>query len=177
MSRPRRPGCAEEQYLRKGGNGCAACFVQRTLSTVMWTKAHDMTPAAGAEPEARVLVADDDGDMRRLVERSLRRSGLSVELVRDGRALLHQLEAPDSADLPDVIVTDVQMPGLSGVDVLHRLRTRGLHLPVILVTAYPHRELAEQAEALGAADVLTKPFRMTDLHASVRRALNGAVCD
>lgn len=141
----------------------------------MWSKAHDMAPVAHAKPEGRVLVADDDGDMLRLVERSLRRSGLSVELVKDGRTLLSQLEGPDDADLPDVIITDVQMPGLSGVDVLHRLRTQGLHLPVILVTAYPHRELAEQAEALGVVDVLTKPFPMADLHASVRRALDGAV--
>jgi DNA-binding response OmpR family regulator len=119
----------------------------------------------------RVLIADDDGDMLDLVTRSLRRQGFEVEAVRDGRELLERLAiyGPDGA--PDLLITDVQMPAHSGVDVVGLMRARGWTKPVILVTAYPHQALVEQVDELGDATVLPKPFELHRLVSLVRNAL------
>ncbi|MFW6050577.1 MAG: response regulator [Myxococcota bacterium] len=127
-------------------------------------------PAVGGRLRPRVLVADDDGDMLRLIERALRRRGLQVDLAPGGRQALHRLARAGQAP-PDLLVSDVQMPDVGGVDLLAWLRNQGLHVPVILVTAYPHDELAERAERLGAFEVLPKPFLMDRLYQLVTQAL------
>jgi two-component system, OmpR family, response regulator len=131
-------------------------------------------PRLETQPVRRILVADDDGDMRELIARSLRRDGFDVELVRGGPELLSRLSATsDPHRALDLLITDVQMPGVSGVDVLTWMRTHGWRQPVILVTAYPHPALAEQADTLGGASVVAKPFELRQLTVLVRQTLDG----
>ena len=117
----------------------------------------------------QVLVADDDRDLRRLMARALRRAGHDVVELEDGDRLLRYLGLTLAPGLlfaaPDLVITDVRMPGASGIDVLSVLRHASRRTPVILVTALEdeHSELAIEASELGAAALLHKPFSMERL--------------
>jgi CheY-like chemotaxis protein len=120
-----------------------------------------------------VLVADDDEDMRSLVANCLRADGHSVLEARDGSELLERLEAAldDPRSRPDVVVTDVMMPRLSGLGVLNALRRAQLHFPVILMTVLADPSVYTVARRLGALGVLHKPFDVDDLRTAVINAV------
>lgn len=114
----------------------------------------------------RVLVAEDQDEMRTLLRRALKRRGYDVVEAPDGpqlvQAIVDGLMAPET-QAPDLIVTDVRMPGFSGLEVLARLRRDGWSTPFILITAFGDVQVHEEAAMLGAACVLNKPFAMEDL--------------
>ncbi len=102
----------------------------------------------------RVLIVDDEAGMRHSLQRLLGPAGYEVSTARSGaEALALVKETPF-----DVIVLDIQMPGLSGLDTLSRLREIDPKLPVVLITAYGTSEAAMQAIELGAYDYFLKPF-------------------
>ncbi|AGC42309.1 response regulator [Myxococcus stipitatus DSM 14675] len=115
---------------------------------------------------ARVLVAEDQPEMRALLHRALKRRGYEVVEASDGpglvQAIIDGLLAEQTL-VPDLIITDVRMPGYSGLEVVARLRREGWKTPVILITAFGDAQLHQEAELLGAARVLDKPFAMEDL--------------
>ena len=113
---------------------------------------------------ARVLVADDDPPLRRMLKRSLTADGFEVTVAADGPAAL--LEAERSA--PDVIVLDVAMPAIDGLSVCRRLRDRGLVTPILMLTA--RDAVADRVAGLeaGADDYLVKPFAIEELVARLR---------
>jgi len=115
-----------------------------------------------------VLIAEDDADMRALVALTLRRDGYFVEEVRDGWALLASLEAPNI--LLDLVITDIRMPGLSGLDVVERIRTKSESVPVIVMTAFGDEEARATATRLGAV-LIDKPFSMDALRTAVCHVL------
>lgn len=112
----------------------------------------------------RVLVADDDSDMATLIKAILEeRLSVTVDHVPNGALVLDQI----SATHPDLVILDVSMPGLNGIDVFDLLRgnASSVHVPVLFLTATPDR--AEHAFArVGVSDVMAKPF---DSDALVRR--------
>jgi two-component system response regulator MprA len=114
--------------------------------------------------EAAVLLVDDDAPIRRMLERTLTAEGYAITAVADGGAALAQVER----SLPDVIVLDVAMPGLDGLAVTRRLRSKGLAVPILLLTA--RDALHERVEGLdaGADDYLVKPFEVEELTARIR---------
>jgi two-component system, OmpR family, response regulator MprA len=114
-----------------------------------------------------VLVADDDGPIRRMLERTLAGEGFSVTTVGDGGAALAAVER----SVPDVIVLDVAMPGLDGLAVCRRLRAKGVAVPVLLLTA--RDAVAERVTGLkaGADDYLVKPFASEELVARLQALL------
>jgi DNA-binding response OmpR family regulator len=120
----------------------------------------------------RVLVADDDDDMRDLVADTLRADGYDVLEARDGADLLAQLEAAlgNPQARPDLVVTDIMMPKLSGLGVLDALRRAQLHFPVILMTVLRDDSIYIVARRLGAVGVLRKPFDIDDLRTAVVNA-------
>ena len=120
-----------------------------------------------------VLVADDDEDMRALVAGTLRSDGYAVIEARDGAELLKLLDpaCDDSPTLPQVVVTDIMMPRLSGLGVLDALRRANLRVPVILMTVLADNSVYTLAKRLGAAGVLRKPFEIDDLRAAVGKAV------
>jgi DNA-binding response OmpR family regulator len=116
--------------------------------------------------QARVLLAEDDHDMRVLLASALRRAGYAVEAVDDGSELLDQLSDALLARrqvLPDMIISDIRMPGWSGIDVLASLRQSDWSMPVILITAFGDAKIHARAEQLGAATLLDKPFDVDEL--------------
>ena len=111
-----------------------------------------------------MLLVDDDAPIRRMLERTLTAEGYAITAVADGGAALAQVER----SVPDVIVLDVAMPGLDGLAVTRRLRSKGLAVPILLLTA--RDALHERVEGLdaGADDYLVKPFEVEELTARIR---------
>jgi CheY-like chemotaxis protein len=120
----------------------------------------------------RVLVADDDDEMRAFVTATLQANGCSTVEAHDGRELLELLKSTlDSPDLrPDVIVTDVKMPGISGLGALAALQHSKWNLPVVLITVLTDDSLDVVAKRLGAVGILHKPFDPDDLLTAVHNA-------
>jgi two-component system response regulator MprA len=120
---------------------------------------------------AAVLVVDDDGPIRRMLERTLAAEGYGVSSAGDGGAALAAIERAT----PDLVVLDVGLPGLDGLAVCRRLRRKGLGLPILLLTArdaVPDRVAGLDA---GADDYLVKPFASEELLARVRALLRRGV--
>jgi two-component system, OmpR family, response regulator MprA len=111
-----------------------------------------------------VLVVDDDAPIRRMLERTLSAEGYEVESAADGGAALAAIER----EVPDLLILDVAMSGLDGLAVCRRLRSKGLALPILLLTA--RDGVADRVSGLdaGADDYLVKPFAAEELLARVR---------
>ena len=122
----------------------------------------------------RVLVGEDDPDMRRLVAAILKTDGYRVVEAGDGAEVLEQIEATITGPVQDrlrAVVTDIEMPALTGLDVLAALRCAKWSTPVILITAFGNADIRAEAEWLGALSVLEKPFRLEALRHAVGKAL------
>jgi CheY-like chemotaxis protein len=118
----------------------------------------------------RVLLADDDELFRHMVAWTLRAEGYDVVEAEDGMELVDQLASSllGKKDEPiDLILTDVRMPGWSGVQVMASLRATDWAIPVIVVTAYRSPEVEREAYRLGAAALFHKPCELRDLLAAV----------
>jgi two-component system OmpR family response regulator len=120
--------------------------------------------------EARLLVVDDELNIRELLSASLRFAGFDVDVAADGREALAKVEK----DRPDLLVLDVMMPGLDGLTVLRRLRENALEVPVLLLTARDATEDKVAALNVGADDYITKPFSLEEVIARVRAVLRRA---
>lgn len=130
-------------------------------------------------PSMIVLVADDDDDMRTLVRETLQAEGCITMEARDGGELLEMLrDGLDEPSLrPDILVTDVKMPRLSGLGVLDALRKARWALPVIVMTVVSDESIHSVAKRLGAVGVLRKPFAPEALLTAVRTAaLSAKAC-
>lgn len=114
-----------------------------------------------------VVVVDDEASILTAVEQWLTLSGFSVQLHNRAEACLEQL--PEH--FPGVVVSDVRMPGMDGLQLLEQLQARDADLPVILLTGHGDVQMAVQAMRKGAYDFLEKPFSPEDLLSSLRRAL------
>ena len=125
-----------------------------------------------------VLVADDDQAMRNMLGASLRRRGLEVDECRDGTELLERLENLRRGDgQPGLVVSDLRMPDVSGLDVIHWIGRWLPEVPVILITAFGDAQTHKRAKALGAAAVIDKPFDLAEFHEHVTRALGPVTND
>lgn len=114
----------------------------------------------------RVLVVDDDEMVRRATTRVLVAEGFDVEQAADGRAAIEALERSKF----DVVLSDVCMPNMTGLELLRAIRTRDLELPVILQTGAPDIEVAMEAKRHGALHYLTKPVDAQRIVMAVMRA-------
>lgn len=117
-------------------------------------------------------VADDDAEMRALISTVLRADGFEVREAGDGADLMGQLrEAFSAVDgaRPDLIVTDDQMPGTTGMRVLRWLRGEDFKAPVVVITAFGSPQFHSAALNLGAAAVLDKPFDLAEFQAIVSK--------
>ena len=123
------------------------------------------------DPEAHILVVEDDGEMRNLVARLLREAAFRVSTARDGREMWEVLDGP--AGPPDLILLDVMLPGTSGLDLLRRLRERS-RVPVLMLTARGEEMDRVLGLELGADDYVAKPFAPRELVARVRALLRRA---
>ena len=120
-----------------------------------------MTAVAPALAGAKVVVADDDAALVGTLAFILREQGAQVVTLPSGEFLLEQLEK----DTPDLLLLDIMMPKIDGLELLRRVRAdpRWAELPVLMVSSMPPEEATVQAFGLGAADFVPKPFRVREL--------------
>ena len=118
-------------------------------------------------PAERILIVDDEEELLRGLAVNFRREGYEVFTTASGEAAL-ELQAKEA---PDLILLDVMMPGLSGLDVCRELRRRGVESPVIMLTARSEEIDKVVGLEIGADDYVTKPFGLNELLARVRARL------
>jgi DNA-binding response OmpR family regulator len=119
---------------------------------------------------ARVLLAEDDNELRALLASSLREDGFEVVEVADGNVLVDRLADAMSSDGSlngfDLVVSDIRMPGFSALEVMTGMRRLLQRTPVVLITAFGDPKTHERAKRLGAARVFDKPFDVDELRAA-----------
>lgn len=126
-------------------------------------------------PPARLLLAEDDLELRELLAFVLRSDGHEVVEARDGHELLEILSGSALGNADSgfaLVVSDVRMPGLTAFDVLGRLQRALTDTPVILITAFGDRTTHLRAQRMGACRVFDKPFDFDDLRAAVHETLH-----
>ena len=126
-----------------------------------------MTTETLIDSQAQVILVDDDPHLRQALSQTLDLAGLKVVALADAQGLADRIEA----DWPGVVVSDIRMPGIDGLQLLEQLHGRDSELPVLLITGHGDVPLAVQAMRAGAYDFLEKPFATDALLDSVRRAL------
>ncbi|MFA4947488.1 MAG: sigma-54 dependent transcriptional regulator [Candidatus Krumholzibacteriia bacterium] len=114
----------------------------------------------------KILLADDDQSLRRVLQFKLKKNGHDVTTVEDGRQALELLRD----DRWDLLLTDIKMPNVDGIELLEHARELQPELKVILITAYATVSQAVQAVKLGAFDYITKPFEDDELFAAIDKA-------
>ncbi|MEK7387078.1 MAG: sigma-54 dependent transcriptional regulator [candidate division NC10 bacterium] len=120
-----------------------------------------------SDEPATLLIADDDPGLRESLERTLTREGYKVVLASDGNAALERLQGGGI----DLVLTDLKMPGLTGIEVLRAAKAIAPDVDVILLTAFGTVEEAVKAMKEGAYDFLTKPFQRAQVIKLIRQAL------
>jgi two-component system response regulator AtoC len=115
----------------------------------------------------RVLIADDEKNMRWVLGQSLSSEGYEVAEAADGKEALSSVEE----QAPDVMVLDHKMPAPDGMEVLRRIRGKGLTFPIIMLTAHGNVETAVEAMKAGASEYLTKPFDLEELKLRIDHAI------
>jgi CheY-like chemotaxis protein len=136
----------------------------------IWVK----SPADNSVRHPRILVAEDDPEMRRLLTWRLNNAGFETVECADGWQLLDHLGNPVLSGEPDdfdLIVSDIRMPGVTGLEVLEGIHEAEWFVPMILITAFGNEEVHRQAKELGAAGMFDKPFDIDDLIRRIREIL------
>jgi DNA-binding NtrC family response regulator len=118
--------------------------------------------------KTRILVVDDDDNLRWVVQTQLEDAGYEVDTAADGAAALNAIQN----SRPALLLTDLKMPGMSGLELLEKIREDEPDLPVIIITAFGTIQNAVEAVKSGAYDYLTKPIDHDDLILAIRRALD-----
>jgi DNA-binding NtrC family response regulator len=132
-----------------------------------------MNEASGSiEMKARLLVAEDDADLRDALQEVLEDAGYDAVMAVDGRAALVHLEREH--EIIDLIISDVRMPGLTGSDLLAAARQTRREAPVIVITAFGSVEQAVEMVKAGAFQYLTKPFDPPELLRVIEQALGAS---
>src|SRR6201988_5136531 len=119
----------------------------------------------------RVWLVDADASIRWVLERALKHGGMSARVFDAAEPALEALRR----EAPDVLITDIRMPGASGLELLKRIRDTRPALPVIVMTAHSDLGSAVSADEGGAFEYLPKPFDIDQAVALVRRAASGAL--
>lgn len=119
-------------------------------------------------PRKRILIAEDDLEMRRVVVDALTEDGHEVHSVGDGAALLIELARSDRFHYQsvDLVIADVRMPICTGLQALETLRGVGAPFPILLMTAFGDEEMHEQARRMGAT-LIDKPFSIDKLRRTI----------
>jgi FixJ family two-component response regulator len=114
----------------------------------------------------RVLIADDESEIRELLGEYLSARGHEVHTTSDGQQALSWLKS----NPVDVLLTDVQMPNITGVELVSAVHRLSVHVGVVVMTGFPTVETATTAMKMGASDYLLKPFRLREVYEAVVRA-------
>lgn len=110
-----------------------------------------------------ILVVDDDADVRDILTRFLKRRGYLVESATNGEEALTAVREND----PDLMLLDIHLPRMSGLDVLYAIQEDGLHTRTIALSGIPDDQMVQNTKKLGAVAFLAKPFDFTSLTAEI----------
>jgi len=152
-----------------GQSGLAGVVVSLVMAAASCAAADFETMTMHAElvaPKPMVLVIDDDAAVRNSLKFALEIEGFSVRVYPTGSDLLKERDIPENGCL----VTDYDLPGLNGLDLLARLRERSVSLPAILITTHPSAAVRKRAASAGAR-VIEKPLLSDTLFQGIRAAL------
>ncbi|MBM3942444.1 MAG: response regulator [SAR202 cluster bacterium] len=122
----------------------------------------------------RVLVVDDDPNMRDMIQKLLIAQGYQVQQVTNGEEAVNVMTSAAIAEMPDVVVMDLMMPQMNGFEALQKLKSTPstARVPVIIVTARNQTADETRARRMGAVDYITKPWPSGELEDRVRIALS-----
>ena len=118
----------------------------------------------------KIWIADDDEAIRIVLEEGLKSTGLEISTYADGESLIKALED----DKPDLIISDIKMPGMHGYDLLKHIKNNYEKLPVIIMTAFTDMQAAIDAYGGGAFEYIPKPFDLEEAIAIVKKALESS---
>ena len=118
-------------------------------------------------PDARVLVVEDEPRMRELLERAIRGWGFEASLARSAEEAMRRADA----EPPDIVLLDLNLPGIDGMELLRRLRERFAAVQAIVLTGFASVDAAREAVHLDVVEFLTKPCHLGDLEKALDRAL------
>jgi len=121
--------------------------------------------------EASVWVVDDDSSIRWVLEKLFQKAEISVQLFSSGDAMLQEF----TQNSPDLIITDIRMPGIDGVNLLKEIQRQQPELPVIIMTAHSNMESAVASYEGGAFEYLPKPFDIDEMLNLAKRALEKSI--
>ena len=116
----------------------------------------------------KILIADDEKNMRWILEKNLKDEGFLIIEAKDGEEAFNQFLDSE----PDMIILDYKMPVLDGMEVLKRINKINNKIPVIMITAHGSTEAAVEAMRLGAVDYIQKPFDIEELKIKIKKSLN-----
>jgi DNA-binding response OmpR family regulator len=152
-----------------------ACDMVGNATSKVPTPAGADNPTEAAAPGGppRILCADDEPAIRSNMASALVRTGFLVATVSDGRTAWKMIRAEPF----DLLITDQDMPEMSGEELVRKLRAQGHTLPVIVISASPELFFTSRNRWLGVAGVLPKPFSLRELVSMTRRVLNLAAPD
>jgi len=114
-----------------------------------------------------ILVADDHKGVRRLLFEVLSKEGYVVELAASGKEAVEEVQKNN----PRVVLMDIRMPGLDGLETLKKIRRRGNSVEIVLMTAYEAMDIIREAKKLGVSHFITKPFDIDEIRCLVRTIL------
>ena len=117
--------------------------------------------------EYRVLIVDDEEELVITIAERLQIRGIQAETATNGETALKMIEA----NPPQVVVLDVMMPGIGGIEILKRMNAQNLQIPVILLTGYGSTEQGKEGMELGAFDYLMKPCDLNMLIGKIQEAV------
>ena len=124
----------------------------------------------------RVLFVDDEVEFLQLMEKRLSRRGMEVSTAPDGQSALDMLDAvlAEGGEMFKVVVMDVRMPGMDGLETLRHMKAKAPELPVILLTGHACMGVAVQGMDLGAYDYMLKPVSISELIIKMEQAARSA---
>jgi DNA-binding NtrC family response regulator len=121
-----------------------------------------------SDPRGSLLIVDDDKELRSVLEEILSTVAAKIDLAENGKQALDKM----SQENYDCVVSDINMPVMSGLDFLKEVRNQNLSVPVVMLSAFGDHENLRQALKLGAADFVDKPFDSDYIRQVVRKALD-----
>ncbi len=114
----------------------------------------------------QIMIVDDEPIVGKRLKPALTKYGVEVEVFEDAAKAMNRLNEKDF----DIVVTDVRMEEVDGIQVLERIMSRAEHTRVIIITGYATQEVAQEALVKGAFDFIAKPFKPNDLRAVINKA-------
>jgi two-component system, chemotaxis family, chemotaxis protein CheY len=126
---------------------------------------------SGHKTNGRVLVMDDEADVRKVVRMTLEKAGYDVLEAEDGEKAIQEINKDENPLLLDVIICDIRMPKINGVEAINYFKQNYSHVPLIVLTGFPDTEMATGFLKQGIVDYLVKPVEKDRLTQAVAKAM------